>query len=224
MFLLMWEREWHLNMREKYWHRSVASRIRPTGDRTCNPGMCPDQKSNLQPFPNLFSPIFLVKRSSSRVVKFINPFLYGQYFCVSFMKSLHIPNSIFSNPLKCLIALLFTVSSMALQAIHYLRYLWAPVCSKEHNHSSLCLHMPHSGIILYCYWVSIQISQFSLRNRRWGFKYFNRKSKTRGLTFSTDSWICKAIIHLFIILQWTGKLPFMLPQQCFQESCIDVLF
>lgn len=143
--------------------------------------------------------------------------------CVSFMKSLQIPNSIFSNPPKHFIALLFTERSTALRAIPYLGYLWAPVCSKEHNHSSLRIHMSHSGIILYCYLVSIWISRFSSRDRRCGFKYFNRRSKTRGLTFSMDSWIHKAITHLFTILQWTGK-PSMLPQQCFQESCIDVLF
>ena len=31
-------------------HRSVASRMPPTGDLTCNPDMCPDQESNQWPF------------------------------------------------------------------------------------------------------------------------------------------------------------------------------
>ena len=35
-------------MREK--HQSVASHTPPNGDLACNPGMCPDQRSNWQPF------------------------------------------------------------------------------------------------------------------------------------------------------------------------------
>ena len=42
------ERERNINVKEK--HPSVASPRASTGDRTCNPGMCPDQESNPQPF------------------------------------------------------------------------------------------------------------------------------------------------------------------------------
>ena len=31
-------------------HRLVASSAPPTGDPACNPGVCPDQELNLQPF------------------------------------------------------------------------------------------------------------------------------------------------------------------------------
>ena len=44
------ERGWE-GEREGEKHQSVAaSRVPPTGDLACNPGMCPDWESNQQPF------------------------------------------------------------------------------------------------------------------------------------------------------------------------------
>lgn len=43
------------------------------------------------------------------------------------------------------------------------------------------------------------------------------------LGFSTGSWVSKYILRLFIMLQWSAKLPFTLPQRGFHESRVDVL-
>ena len=42
------ERQRNIDVTEQY--QSVASCMPPTGDRTCNLGMCPDQGLNPQPF------------------------------------------------------------------------------------------------------------------------------------------------------------------------------
>ena len=39
------ERERNIDVQEK--HRSVASRLHPTGDQAHKPGMCPDRELNL---------------------------------------------------------------------------------------------------------------------------------------------------------------------------------
>ena len=42
------EREGNIDVQER--HQLVASCTPPTGDLACNPDMCPDPESNLQPF------------------------------------------------------------------------------------------------------------------------------------------------------------------------------
>ena len=41
-------KERNINVQEK--HRSVASHTSPVGDLACDPGMCPNWKSNWRPF------------------------------------------------------------------------------------------------------------------------------------------------------------------------------
>ena len=107
----------------------------------------------LNTFLNLLFPIFLMTKSSSTVVKFINLFLDGQYFLYLVLWNLSVflilYSPIYSS--KHFMAVHFTVRFMALYANQLLFRISMGFCRKEFYYSSLHFRMSRSGVtLLYC--------------------------------------------------------------------------
>ena len=69
------EREGEKHQCEKHW--SVASSLSPDQDRTCNPGMYPEQESNRQPF-SLWNDVQPIEPHWSTCQDFLLPSLLGR--------------------------------------------------------------------------------------------------------------------------------------------------
>lgn len=169
-----------------------------------------------------------MNRSRSTIAKLTSLFLYGQYFFASCSSNLStfltLASPVHSSKRS---VLRFTVRFMALQAYRLLRTCkgsgrFAERSSTRvslHCHVSFWRHSVRTTALSFHLNLSIQLKRWKPEDSNISAEY----KKRRDLRFSTGSWVSKYIIHLFRVLRWSVKMPFVLPRWSFQESGIDVL-